>query len=177
MKNAATAIHTTRQKITNIQRSRYFRLDLPACPEALRSWLSSFMSGSAWCFMTIAGKLLFHHREFQSDPGVQRKHLRAIKSHGSGLSSRQAALHCTESCPEWERYAFYLVQGWKPASATMLASAAIPRARNAHFCLRRTRAVPRFKELPDHSIVLLLRDCRRKVAAYVSRNCLSMMVR
>ena len=69
------------------------------------------------------------------------------------------------------------IKGWKPASATMLASAAIPRARNAHFCLRRTRAVPRFKELPDHSIVLLLRDCRRKVAAYVSRNCLSMMVR
>lgn len=120
MKKAATAIQTTRQKITRIQRSKSFWRNPPGRSGAMRSWFSSFISGSAWCFMTIAGKPLFYCREFPSDPDVQGNNFSDAKSNNSGAPRLQAALHCTESCPEWEHYRLYLVQGWKQLWIIML---------------------------------------------------------
>lgn len=107
------ANHTTRQKITRIQRSKYFWFDLPGGPKGMRSSSSSFISGSAWSFMTIAGKPFCYYPETQSCLGVQDNNYYEKKLFNSGFRRLRAAFHCTQSCPEWERYTFYLVQGWK----------------------------------------------------------------
>jgi hypothetical protein len=120
MKKATTAIQTTRQKITRIQRSKSFWRNPPGCLEVMRSLFSSVISGSAWCFMTIAGKPLFYCREFRWHPDVQGDNFCKTKSNNSGAPRLQAAFHYTESCPEWEHYRFYLVQGWKELWIIML---------------------------------------------------------
>ncbi|MBB6486245.1 hypothetical protein [Rhizobium lusitanum] len=103
--------HTARLKITRAQRSRYFWFDLPDGLGRMRSWSSSFISGSAWSFMTITGKPFFLYPEIQSCLGIQDNNYSEKKLFNSGFRRRRAAFHCTQSCPEWERYAFYLVQG------------------------------------------------------------------
>ena len=114
------AIHTARQKITKIQRSRYFWRDPPCCFEALGSCLSSFISCSAWFCMAIAGKPFFHRQEFRSDSGVRNNNFCETKTSSSDLPRPQTIFHYAESCPEWERCAFYQEQDWKQLRSYML---------------------------------------------------------
>jgi hypothetical protein len=102
---------------------RYFRRGLPICPEAMRSWSSSFISGSARCFIITACELLFIHRDSRSELDVPVKYLDTAKTNSSGFPRLQAALYCTESCLEWEQYTFYLAQNWRRSCDYMVAVA------------------------------------------------------
>lgn len=114
MKNRATAIHTNRQNITIIQRTAYFRCDWPARPSAMRSrsWLSSFIRCSAWCFMIIADRPIPFRRKTRSGLGAQAGISYKTKSYSPGFSLLGGASHGMQSCPEWEPYKFYLTQNW-----------------------------------------------------------------
>lgn len=119
-------IHTARQKITRIQRSRYLRLRPPGGSDWIRSRSSSFISGSAWCSMIIAGASLFYCRELRSVSGAQSSNCGALNSNNSDKPCLQARFHCTKTCPQWECYRFYLVQSWKPLRRSMLPFGGIP---------------------------------------------------
>ena len=114
MKNMATAIHTIRQNITIIQRTAYFRCDGRARPSMMRSrsWLSSFIRCSAWCFMIVTDKPILSGRQTRSGRGSQGGIFYKTKSYSLGFSLLDAAPHGMESCPEWEPYKFFLTQNW-----------------------------------------------------------------